>query len=324
VVGNDLLVHYSIVLQHPHRVGQLMRQLAISLTTLRVRNPAVPVVIFCHGEVPEHLQQLAATYGATICEQPTYVERLTSLLGPLGNALADYLPLQKFLNLEQLAAMGHPHVLYLDCDTVILGDLRELVRNGGTPTVVAREEVGSGRCIHGADPDYLDESRLGIIAHAAAGFVPAPACNTGVVLFNNFPFDRAHDIELSFARWALRFALWMAANPAARERPQDADVVDIDLLRTHLDGPDGRHLFDLAIEYPSTNRWILEEVAFWMALGEQRDVSHGQFDPALVAQGAEPLDRALPTHIWHYFSSNQGGMASRLGLPGNNHAPSGA
>jgi hypothetical protein len=83
VVGEDLLVLYSLVLPHPYRVVPLTRQLAISLTTLRVRNPVPTVVFFCHGEIPGHLPQLAATSGATICEQPSYVDVVHGFAGLL-------------------------------------------------------------------------------------------------------------------------------------------------------------------------------------------------------------------------------------------------
>ena len=51
----------------------------------------------------------------------------------------------------------------------------------------------------------------------------------------------------------------------------------------------------------------MEEIIFWVALGEEHDVSCGQLDPAFVAEGAEPLHRALPPHLWQCFSSNQAG-----------------
>ncbi|MFT5267775.1 MAG: hypothetical protein ACI88C_001201, partial [Acidimicrobiales bacterium] len=105
---------------------------------------------------------------------------------PLGNALADYLALQKFL--------------YLNCDTVILGDLHWLARNHCMPNVVAHREAGSkevvsNRSIHSADSGDSGKSRLLAIGHGAPGCVAVLACTTGVGLFNKFSFDRTHDIE---------------------------------------------------------------------------------------------------------------------------------
>lgn len=314
IITNDkLLVHYSVVLSDKDRLAHLLRQLAVSLTTLRVRNPETPVVIFCHGTVPDVLARLAAHHRAEIVEQPEYVHRLRAHLGSLGAAFEHYLPLQKFLNFEQLAQLPQQHVLYLDCDTVVTGDLVELVRRYDA-NVVAREEVGSERCIHGGDPAYLDEAQLRHTALTTAEFAPAPAMNTGVVLFNNLPRAQARRLEAGFCRWALRFAVWMAMHPPRTDAREYGDVVDCDLLQRHLASPDGRRLGALAVPYPSINRWIIEEVAIWMALGELGNLTFDCFAPAAVAQAGEPLAGRLPTAIWHYFSSNQQAMEDRLGL----------
>lgn len=309
-----LMVHYSLSFSDAGRVGGLVRQLDISLTTLRVHNPRVAVVVFCHGETPTPLRAVAARHDAQILERLRPIDRLGDELGPVGRILGRFGPVHKFLNLGSLAQHPADTTLYLDADTVVFSDLRRLVPATDAPRLIAREEVGSERCHYGVDRDYLDEHALRKAVRAAGGRPPAPAFNTGVMMFHRLPRDRAERIERRYLAWLTRFAIWMADHPSNADPSRYADVFDLDALAGLLDSPDGERVRRLAVAYPSINRWLAEEAAAWVAFGHERDIAIEGFDRRVVAQGGEPLDGPLPRAVWHYFSTGADRMEHRLGL----------
>lgn len=313
VHGDQLVVHYSLSFGDAGRAAVLARQLDISLTTLRATNPGVSVVVFCHGTAPDPVRPVCDRHRAEFVMRPDPAERLGDELGEIGSILGRLGPVHKFLNFDELSHRGRTAAVYLDADTVVFGDLRRLAPDVGHPVLAAREEVGSNRCHFGVDPAYLDESRLAELV-ATVGIEPAPAFNTGVMVFGRFPFDRGPSIERRYVAWLVRFALWMADHPAEPRHPEYGDVFDLAALRTLLRGTAGGRLRRLAVEYPSVNRWLVEEAAAWVAFGAEPDIRIDQLDRRLVAQGGEPLDGPTPDVVWHYFSGNAEGMRRRLGL----------
>jgi len=309
VSTNGLSVHYSVSFPNGAERHRLLRQLAISLTSLRVNNSSTRVVVFCHGDVPPELLVVARQHEAVVVERPPLPETLGTLVGALGPLLAQCPTMHKFVNFGSLASLEIGPTVFLDCDTVIFGSLAELHGRVCSVDVAAREELGSAVCRH-ADRRYLDES---LLADAMSPQPVLPAFNTGVVFFNRLRLERAEELDRSFAMAAVRFLLWMAKNPPVSSDATQADVVPLAPLRALLTGPDSERLGGLALPYPSVNRWLLDEAALWVALGEA-GLTFQHLEAGWSAQGAEPNRGALPRTIWHYFSSNQHGMEARLGL----------
>lgn len=315
--NDQFMVHYSVSFGDPARADSLARQLQASLTTLRATNPDLHVVVFMHGSLPEQVETMVRRHGAEIVQLPDPVERLRADMGELGAIIGRFLPIHKFLNLRALAEIAPADTLHLDADTIVFGDFTHLIPDGDRPCFVAREEVGSLRCRFGPDPDYLDELGLASSVSAVGGAEPAPAFNTGVMLFHRFPWDRARSFERRYLSWIARFAIWMADRPADPAAPQYADVFDVESIRRLLAGPEAARVRRLGVRYPSKNRWLAEEAAAWIAVGYEReagDMTVERFHSDDVAQGGEPLEGPLPHFVWHYFNSNQDGMRRRLRL----------
>jgi hypothetical protein len=267
----DRLVHYSLALPPEEPRPDLIWQLGASLRTLRAHNAEIPVALFVHGGVTPELAALSHEHRVLVHDQGAYADRLAALCPAGWQRLAGYPLLHKFLNFRELARTGARQILFCDCDTVFFTDVAALFDRYGDADVVAREEVHSSRSIHGADRTFIDEPLLARIA-AADGAVTVPPFNLGVVLFN-------HDV-------------WRALAPL--------DELIVDYAWRFNTG---------ALPFPSTNWWILDEVAMWLALGHVPGVRTADFLPGDVAQNGEFADAEPHAAGWilcHYYSQNMG------------------
>lgn len=296
----ETLVAYSVSMPGVEIRADLVRQFEISLSTLRAFNRSQPVVLFSHGEVPNALADLCRTYDVMVCRQPRYEDRLREDCPTGGSALSRYPVLHKFLNFGALEQVGYDQVLCSDFDTVFARDVAQLFdRYGGVATVVAREEIHSGRSPYGYDPTFIDEQRLVNIG-AEHGVAPLPPFNLGAVLFNRPDWAHLAALEQTFIDLAWRFATWMAMHPVASESPfaefqgwheAVASMTTSDIERS--------------LPFPSTNRWILDEVALWITLGYLPGATFADFCPHDVAQNGEfaHCDPGAPRWtLCHYFS----------------------
>lgn len=312
--ATPLRVQYSLSVPDRVAAERMLGQLDLSLGSLTATHEAgsIDPVVVVHGDVPPGLETLTAHHGARIETRPPVLHQLREAVGPLAPALAPVLCVHKFLTLAPLASAAPPQVLLLDCDTVVSGDLTLLVPSRPQPTLLAREEIGGTRCRFGEDPAYLDEHALRQVTTAIAGHPPAPAFNTGVVGLVDFPWRRAAALQRRYLGWVVRFALWMALHPAPADSPFGGDVVDLDRLGALLAGPRGRQLRALAAPYPSANRWLIEEVAAWAAVGGEPLLVHEAYSTALVTQGAETTALPRPV-VAHYFSTHETAFRAVLG-----------
>ena len=166
--------------------------------------------------MPAELAALCREHRVLVHEQGPYAARLAALCPEGWPTLVDYPLLHKFLNFGELARTGARQILFCDCDTVFFTDVALLFDRYGDADVVAREEVHSGRSIHGADRTFIDEPLLARLA-AADGAAVIPPFNLGVVLFN-------HDVCAS-ARAAAPLILdyaWRFIPSLAPPRPRRA------------------------------------------------------------------------------------------------------
>lgn len=273
----DRLVHYSLAFPPHEERPDLLWQLDASLRTLREHNATIPVWLFAYGSMPPAVAQICAEHRVAVHQQGGYVERLAALCPDGWPALAGYPLLHKFLNFRALDAAGAEQILFCDCDTVFFTDVERLFDRYGDADVVAREEVHSSRSMHGVDRSFIDEPLLARMA-AADGAAVIPPFNLGVVLFNH--------------------GIWRALAPL--------DALIVDYAWRFAAG---------ALPYPSTNSWILDEVALWMALGHVPGVRTADFDPGDVAQNGEFARSDPHAAGWilcHYYSQNLGRIAAWL------------
>jgi len=265
----DRLVHYSLALPPGEPRPDLVWQLGVSLRTLRAHNAEIPVALFAYGGINAELAALCREHGVLVHDQGPYAQRLAALCPAGWRSLVSYPLLHKFLNFHELARTGARQILFCDCDTVFFADVEALFDRYGDADLVAREEVHSSRSIHGVDRTFVDEPLLARIA-AADGAAVVPPFNLGVVLFNHGAWHELAQLDALILDYAWRF-------------------------RTG------------ALPFPSTNWWILDEVATWLALGHVPGLRTADFRPADVAQNGEFARSDPHTAGWtlcHYYSQN--------------------
>jgi hypothetical protein len=281
-----------------------MRQLAASVQTLRWHNAAIPVVLFVHGDMTDELAAICSEYDVIVHDQGSYEQRLARHCPRGWSSLASYPLLHKYLNFRELATLEPKQVLCCDCDTVFFDDVEILFDRYSAPDVVAREEVHSSRSPFGSDLSFIDEP---LLAHLAASEQAAwiPPFNIGVVLFNNDVWRAVADLEQLFVDYAWRFVTWMAHHPATGVEATWGEFSGVAAARVAANG------FDLArcLPYPSQNRWIVDEVALWLALGHIGGLRTADFHPSDLAQNGE-FTRSNPERagwiLCHYYSQNMG------------------
>ena len=117
--------------------------------------------------------------------------------------------------------------------------------------------------------------------------------NIGVSMLNHGLWSELAKRIEKFLGYVFRFAASMARNPETREQLWSAlaEVVMIDLLEE----PDVSEL-----PFPSSNLWIIEQVALWLTLGDIPGLTHGHLSREHVLQGTEPDEYGTKV-VHHYF-----------------------
>jgi hypothetical protein len=309
-IRTSRLVAYSLI-GHERRRTEHLRQFEMSLFSLRAANAAVPVVLFAHGALAPEIAELCHRFGVMVADQGSYYLRLAALSPRGAGALASFPLVHKGLNFSELAAADFNQVLCCDLDTLFLGDVDVLFDRYGGPDVVAREEVHSGRSVHGADSTFIDEALLAHIArHVGRTFIPP--FNTGVVLYNNRIVRRLATVMPTFVDdvWRLLCGLTIDGFPNAGTA--DESVFEwMPAVRRDADRLD----LARALPVPSNNAWIVEEIAWWLALGSVPGLTYADFLPTDVAQTNEFAMAAPERSSWtvcHYFSRNLAALSAWL------------
>jgi hypothetical protein len=296
------LVSYSLAGDERRR-AEHERQFELSIASLRAYNAHVPVVLFSHGPLAPEIGGLCSRHRVMVAHQGDYGARLSALLPHRGQALVRYPVLHKSLNFTELAAVGAQQVLCCDLDTVFFADVATLFDRYAGPHVVAREEVYCGRSRHGADRSFIDEPLLEDIA-VHLGRAVVPPINMGVVLYNHGIVAHLAAVMPTFLddAWRLMTGLTMAGSPNVdvagnASSPWLADVAQ------RADETDRQR----ALPFPSSNGWIVEEVAWWLALGSLPGLQQADFSALDVAQNGEVLSTPPEQAPWvmcHYYSHN--------------------
>jgi hypothetical protein len=305
------LAYYSVSLSSADPRPDILWQLETSVRSLRAHNSTIPVYVFVYGDPPETLRARLEGYGITVRYQGRYEDRLRRFAPRVWPVLAHYPILHKFLNFPEIAARAPAQVLLLDCDTVFFRDVESLFDGYSEPDCCARADIGARRGPFEYDPAYLSEETLAAIGERE-GVRPTPAFSCGVILFNNRLWRRFRHLETTLLAYAWRLLLWMALHPV-RAGERFVEGRGVGYLRRHF------HQFapgsPPALPYPSSNRWLLEQVALWLALGHVEGLTYRDIRPRHMMYFSEfqrlgTIPRDLV--ICHYGSRNTLAMRHRL------------
>ncbi len=220
--------------------------------------------------------------------------------------LEAYPLLHKYLNFHALADLAPDQVLLADCDTLFFDDPARLFERYAHADCAAREEPTTERSVVGHDPTYVNEPALHALG-TSLGLMTPPPFNIGVVLINHGHWRTLAALERQFVLYAFRFLVWMADNPASGLAANFGESAAAVMLRTTHRGLLTPLVRQAALPYPSTNRWILDQVALWCTVAHIPGFRYTDFDTNDVAQNGEIFShrpRDAPWVVAHYFSQN--------------------
>lgn len=285
------IVYYSIAID---KGGRCQRQWTQSIRSLRRYNQSIPVHLFLYNSPPQSILAEARRHGVTVHTAGDYAACLACLPKHWQPPLAWYPAFHKFLSLTYCRKLRISQLLYADCDTFFLNDVAILFRRYRHLDWYAREEPMSSRSHHGYNSSYLDEARLARIV-TAEGLRFVPPYNLGLCMMNHGLWRRLDALSQDFLRYTWRFLAGISKHP-------ECDPELAGLLRRSVSAADRK----IHLPYPSSNTWIVDQVAFWLTMGRVPDLSHDVFSTEDVLQGAEYEEagrgNTAPVVI-HYYSS---------------------
>jgi hypothetical protein len=317
------LVYYSLSASRTDPRPDLLWQIEQSVRSLRAWNSTVQIVVFTFGDVPPELAPALAPYNVTFCHKGSY-QAILARLAPRGwQILSQYPVLHKFLNFHEIASLEPDQVLFLDCDTLLFGDVDHLFSRYSDADSYAREEPMCGRSHYGYNPGYIDENALARLGELE-GTCPAPPFNLGVVSLNNGLWHKLAALESVLLSYAWRFSVWMALNPPLGAAVNYGEGQGIPYLRQYFDQLAGEEDQRRALPYPSANRWILDEVSLWLTLGQVSGFRYEDYSSRDVLQNGEILSRNPRECDWllcHYYSQNTGRIVDWMNQARNEATP---
>ncbi len=284
------IVTYSLSSSGPPQTTDYHEQLFNSVKSLRAYNRTVSIHVFLYGEHPQVFSAGLEREGVTIHQMGPYEDAIRRFRPRAFRTLARYPVLHKWMNCHKLAALGPSQVLQVDCDTFFFDDVEILFDRYADCHYYGREEPSSKASHFGYDPHYLDEDQLFALARCE-GAAPVGPYNIGVSLLNHGLWSEIGKRTEMFLNYVFRFAAGMARNPqSVRLWPELAEVVMLDLIEQ----PDVADL-----PFPSSNVWIIEQVALWLPLGHIPGLTHGHLSRNHVIQGTE--DNESETKVVHHY-----------------------
>jgi hypothetical protein len=298
------IVTYSLSSTGPAQTTDYHEQLFNSVRSLRAYNRTVSIHVFFYGEHPRDFITGLERETVTVHEMGSYEDAIRRIRPRAFRTLARYPVLHKWMNFHKLVPFGPSQVLQVDCDTYFFDDVEILLDRYSDCDFYGREEPSSKASHFGYDADYLDEDKLFALARRE-GVTPLNPYNTGVSVLNHGLWSEIAKRTGLFLGYVFRFAAGMARYPQEVSLwPELAEVVMLDLLEQ----PD---VMDLP--FPSSNVWIIEQVALWLTLGHVSGLSHGHLSRDHVIQGDEGSDRDVKV-VHHYFGMDKAAFLSSLSL----------
>lgn len=293
----DRLVCYSLAhsTDAPH-MGQMLR----SIASLRRYNATVPVRVFAYGELPEQAGIWLDSHHVEVWQMGAYAGRLRQH-SRHAEPLSTYPVLPKYLSLAELAGAEVSQLLWLDCDTFFFDDVDKLFQRYQVAEWYGREEPFTVLSAH-FDPGYLDPAALAALVESE-GLRAVPTLNTGALLLNYGLQARIAPLLGSMLDYVSRFQMWLSdPRNYSGELPFTAPGPDHGLL---------------PLPFPSSNVWIADEVAFWLALGRLPRLTSGVFAWQDFLQGQEFLAterKDTPAIACHYYTVNEDQFCDWLDL----------
>ena len=191
-----------------------------------------------------------------------------------------------------------------DCDTVFFDDIEILFRTYTERDFYAREEPASRASHFGYDPNYLDEDALHAVVESEGAIVIHPS-NIGVCILNHGLWREVAARTQTFLSYAFRFAAGIARDPHRRDLlwPQMANALAHDLAQN----PEVAEL-----TFPSSNVWILDQMALWLTLGQIPNLTCGFLSPDHVVQGSHEPGFGHAKVVHHYFGTDTVAFRSEI------------
>lgn len=298
------LVYYSLACSNGSRRED---QLITSVRTLRQHNRSMPVLLFLYGTLTRATDQALKEFGVQVRRLGEYGALLRRLCPRIWQPLSLYPVLHKWLSLSLLPHTGISQLLYIDCDTFFMGDVRTLFDRYSLHDWYAREEPCTARSPWGPIPGYVNERSLSRLA-TAQGATVVPPYNLGVCMMNNGVWQTIAGLQPIFLSLVWRLLVGVSRDSARASRLSPN-------LRRGLMYTVTRQDLTTALPYPSSNTWIVEEIAMLLVLGMIPGFQHAMFSRRDVVQGNEFERRgpsAIRPTVCHYFSNNQERFTSWL------------
>jgi hypothetical protein len=276
----------------PGRRTQLQKQLLASVGSLRTFNRTVEVVVFWRGPLDAHFITRLTGLGAVLEEI-----RAVESASPTDDLLVRYGVMFKYAALRAAAVHGYTQILLVDCDTLWLSDVETLFGTYSDADWYACAEAGSRRGTIRYDATYLDEDALSDLARRV-GARAVPPINSGVMLLSGRALEFASTLATRVEGYAVRLMAGLATSGLDLRRNE---VID---MRDRIKS--GDVVID-PLPFPTSNQWLIEEVALWLALGTLDGLTLGDLAPHHVALGGDVFARPREASNWilgHYFSTN--------------------
>jgi len=297
------IVTYSLSSTDRAQTTDYQDQLFNSVQSLRAYNTAVSIHVFLYGQHPHGFITRLERENVTVHQMGSYEDAIRRIKPRAFRTLVRYPVLHKWMNFHRLAPLGPSQVLQIDCDTYFFDDVEILFDRYADCHYYGREEPSSRASHYGYNAEYLDEDKLFALAQHV-GAAPVNPCNIGVSVLNHGLWNEVAKRTSLFLNYVFRFVAGLARNPETRGWlwPELAEVVMIDLIEQ----PDVNDL-----PFPSTNVWILDQVALWLTLGHVPGLTHGHLSLDHVIQGGESGETKV---VHHYFGMDKAAFLSSLSV----------
>ena len=298
------IVTYSLSVTGPSQMTDYHEQLINSVKSLRYYNRVVPVQVFLYGDHPGSFIAKLQDEAVTTHHMGSYADAITRIRPRAFRTLVHYPVLHKWMNFHKLVPLRPSQVLQVDCDTFFFDDVEILFDRYSECHFYGREEPQSKASHYAYNPDYIDEEMLTALARREGATAINPY-NIGVSLLNHDLWAELANRTAMFFAYVFRLAAGMGRNPQTRGRlwPDFADVVREDLFEQ----PDTDDL-----PFPSSNLWILDQVALWLTMGHVSGLTHGYLSRDHVWQGGEQNGPGETKVMHHYFGMDTNAFLSNV------------
>jgi hypothetical protein len=309
----SLGVRYSVFAETRLDRDRLENQILASVRSLRIADPTIPVVIFEYEDALDRIQTSLISLGAKIYHIPSYYSELADIAGPrISKILRHHPALHRWLNLSHPAIEEFSYLLQVDCDTLFFKSPRQLLAKYDQFDLSAR--CYSQNPVDQGEAAMIPLERLYRAMDSTLCKRLAPF-NCGTILFSKKGRAELKDREQLLVSMLWRLLVWMKENPTDNRHFGESRMIRFfDVEKIEITAVDQRHM----IEYPSPNRWLLDEVAMWLTCGAPKAISIGKLQEQDVGLGIEFLQESpLSTSrcVYHYYSSCEPLVAEWLTTP---------